>query len=117
MQSEEFVGHSAEMKKETPWLASEDLLDRGDVKVEIEAVYKHKDAEFEGGRKETVHAVKFVGKDKQLILNATNRRKLIEITGTAKVAAWKGMKVILYVDDNVKMKGKRCCGLRIKAAH
>lgn len=118
MKSEEFTGRSAEMKKDPLWLSSEDLLDFGDVEVTIEAVFKHIDAEFDGGRKHTVFALKFVGKEKQLILNNTNRKRLVEAFGTTKLPEWKGRKIKLYVDQNVKKpggrQGEKTCGIRVK---
>lgn len=118
MQTEEFDGQSAEMRRESPWLASEDLLDHGDAGVEIEGVYKHVDAVFDDGRTETVYALKFRGKDKQMVLNATNRKHLVAKFGTTKVKEWAGEKIVLYVQRNVRKpggkKGETCCGIRIR---
>lgn len=118
MKTETFEGKSAEMKKPTPWLASEDILDAGDVAVTIEKVFKHKDCKFDDGRTETVHAIAFVGKEKQLILNATNRKTLVDKFETTDVKAWIGRKITLYVDRDVRKpggaKGERCCGIRIR---
>lgn len=118
MKSEPFGGKSVEMKKPTLWLASEDILDAGDVEVVIEQVFKHKDAKFDDGRVETVHAIAFVGKQKQLILNATNRKTLVDKFDTTDVKLWIGKKIVLWVDRDVRKpgggKGERCCGIRIR---
>ena len=118
MQSEEFSGKSAEMRKDSPWLSSEDLLDAGEVEVEIEGVFKHRDAVFDDGRKETVFAVKFKGKQKQLVLNNTNRKRLVKRFATTKVSEWIGKKCVLYVDRHVRpiggKKGEEVCGIRVK---
>lgn len=111
--SEVFTGHSAEMKKATPWLASEDILGRGDVELAIKAIHRHEDAEFDGGRKETVFSVEFEKAKKQLIVNSVNRKKIVAKFGP-KVADWVGKKVVLYVDTNVKMMGKTVSGIRIR---
>jgi hypothetical protein len=111
---EAFEGRSAEMKKNSPWLASEDLLDLGDVAVEIEGIYRHRDVEFDAGRREqVVYSLKFKGKQKQMVLNSTNRRTLVQKFG-ANVQDWKGRQVTLFVDTNVRMMGKTVNGLRIK---
>lgn len=111
---EEFTGRSAEMKKDTPWLSSEDLIGLGDVKVEIESVYRHSDVEFDAGRKvPVVYSVKFKGKAKQLVLNSTNRKTLVEKFGV-NVKDWAAKPVVLYVDSNVRMMGKTVNGVRIK---
>lgn len=119
MKSEPFTGQTREMRLDSPWLASEDILDLGDVEVEIEAVYKHRDAVFDDGRTATVFAVKFKGKQKQLVLNATNRKTLLALFATSKVTEWLGKKITLYVDRNVRKPGGRAgettCGIRIRS--
>ena len=109
-----FEGRSAEMKKDSPWLASEDLQDLGDVKVIIEAVYRHADVEFDAGRKEKwVYSLKFQGKQKQLVLNSTNRKAIVGHYGTD-VSKWKGKELTLYVDPDVRLMGKKVCGIRVR---
>lgn len=113
-QSQVFEGRSAEMKKDSPWLASEDLIGLGDVKVLIDSVHRHVDVEFDAGRKEkVVYSIKFKGKSKHLILNSTNRKTLVAKFGV-NVKDWAGKEVTLYVDPNVRMMGKTVPGLRIK---
>lgn len=119
MKTEPFAGRSVEMRKDAIWLSSEDLFDAGDVLVEIEGVYKHTNAVFDGGRIDTVFALRFVGKgEKQLVLNATNRKFLVNLCGTTDVSKWKGKKVVLYVRRDVPKKGgargEVTCGIRIK---
>lgn len=114
MQSQKFEGHSADMRKPTNWLASEDLMDKGDVKVTIEGVYKHVDAMFDNGRKETVFSLKFVGAKKELVLNATNRKTLVKKFGTPDVTKWAGKEIALYVEKGVKFQGKETTGIRIR---
>jgi hypothetical protein len=118
MQSEPFSGRTSEMRLDTPWLASEDLLDLGDVAVEIEGVYRHKDAKFDEGRTQTIFALKFKGKKKELVLNATNRKTLVAMFGTGNVKEWVGKQITLYVDQRVRKpgggRGETCCGIRIR---
>jgi hypothetical protein len=54
--------------------------------------------------------------DKPLVLNVTNGELLEEITGygTNIEKHWVGKKVVLYHDPNVRMKGKKVGGLRVK---
>ncbi len=119
MKTEAFTGKSSEMRQDAIWLSSEDLIDSGDVPVEIEGVFRHKDAVFDGGRTATVFALKFRGKgDKQLVLNATNRKFLLALAGTGDVTKWVGLKVLLYVKRDVPKKGgskgEVTCGIRMK---
>ena len=110
-----FEGSSSEMRDpNSPWLASEDILDKGDVPVTIEGVYKHIDAKFQDGRKETIFALGFKGKKKRLVLNATNRRTLVNMFKTSDTMKWVGERIALYVDPNVKAFGDVVCGIRIR---
>jgi len=118
MKSTSFTGNSGEMRKDSPWLASEDIMDSGDVTVEIEAVFRHDDAAFDDGRKETVWAIKFKGPEKQLVLNATNRKTLVAKFGTTKTPEWVGQSITLYVERGIRKpggkRGETCCGIRIR---
>jgi hypothetical protein len=118
MKSEPFDGKSPAMKKDTPWLSAEDLLDAGEVAVEIEGVWKHTDAVFDDARKETVHALQFKGKQRQLILNATNRKTLVAKFGTTDVKKWIGQSITLYVQKDVRKpggkRGETTCGIRVR---
>lgn len=112
--SEIFEGRSSEMKPDSPWLASEDILDVGDVEVTIKACHRHKDVAFDKGRKSpVVYSVEFEGKRKQLVLNSTNRQKIVEHYG-GNVKEWSGKTIVLYVDHEVQLKGKKVNGIRIR---
>lgn len=114
--SEEFTGKPSEMR-DSQWLASEDLEDRGGkVTVTIAMCRKHTDVEFEAGRKvPTAYTLSFEGKEKEMILNATNRKKLVDLFGRS-VADWKGKKIELYVQSDIRLMGKLVNGIRIRAA-
>jgi hypothetical protein len=111
---ERFEGRAADMRK-SPWLASEDLDGaKKDVLVTIEDVMRHENATFDEGRTEPrVFSLKFAGKEKQMILNATNRKVLARAFGM-KTANWRGQTVALYVDPRVRFGGKTVKGLRIR---
>lgn len=100
----------------SPWLSSEDLAGMGEVQVTIEKVFKHENITMQEGRKMPLaFSIKFVGKDKQMICNATNRKTLAAAFG-ADVRKWKDKKVLLYVQDGVRNPsgGAPVKGLRIK---
>jgi len=117
MQSEVFEGNSAVMRQDSPWLASEDILGIAEVSVTIEQVYLHKGVQFEDGRKRDVLALAFNGKKKQLVLNNTNRKRLVEAFGP-KAPGWRGQKIILYVQSGIRkpggLPGETCTGIRIR---
>jgi hypothetical protein len=115
MSGEVYQGTVSGMRT-SPWLASEDLDGMGEVPVTIEAVFRHSDVTMQDGRKlKTLFALKFAGKDKQMVVNATNRKTLAGAFG-ADVRAWKGKAVRLYVATGIKNPagGAPTKGLRIK---
>jgi hypothetical protein len=116
MKTETYTGKVSGMKT-SPWLASEDLLGISPQQVVIAGVYKHEDIPMDGGRKEKLlFAIGFEKIQKQLILNATNRKALSRQFG-ADTKQWVGKTVTLFVQDGVRKPGGRagetCQGLRI----
>jgi len=112
---EEYTGSVSDMKS-SEWLASTDIAGLGDVPVEIEKVVRSTDVKMDGGRTEKeIFSLKFKGKDKKMVLNATNRKTLAKMF-SANVAKWKGQKIKLYVQDGVRNPkgGEPVQGLRIK---
>lgn len=112
-----YNGPSGGLKKPSLWLASEDLVLGAEAKATIQDVELHKDVAFEAGRKEPkVAALRFVGKEKLLVLNATNRKTLVRLFGTD-TKEWRGKTIALYVATGVRSpSGGTCNGLRIKEA-
>ena len=113
MTPKEFTGHSAEMRADTPWLASEDLLGKGDVEATISSVFFHTGAKFDEGREEDVYTLSFEGKTKQLVMNATNRRALVAKFGPD-TKEWRGKKIKLYVKHGIQAFGELRSGIRIR---
>jgi len=116
-ESKEFRGLVSQMRV-SPWLASEDLLGLGEIAVKIEAVYLHENVKMDGGRNEAqLYAIKFAGAEKQMILNATNRKALSQAFG-ARVDTWAGKTVYLRAQPGIRKPGggknEKCYGLRIR---
>jgi hypothetical protein len=116
MKTEQYTGKVSGMKT-SPWLASEDLLGICPQQVIIAGVYKHEDVPMDGGRKEKLlFAVGFEKIQKQMILNATNRKSLSRQFG-ADTKQWIGKEVTLTVQDGIRKPGGRTgettTGLRI----
>jgi hypothetical protein len=116
MKTEQYTGKVSGMKT-SPWLASEDLLGISPQQVIIAGVYKHEDVPMDGGRKEKLlFAVGFEKIQKQMILNATNRKALSRQFG-ADTKNWIGKQVTLTVQDGIRKPGGRTgettTGLRI----
>ena len=111
---QEFDGTAAEMR-DSPWLSAEDLVPAPgkQATVTIERVMKYRNVQFDKGRsKPEAYALKFAGKQRELVLNATNRKKLVELFGP-KVDDWKRQKVSLYVSSTT-LAGKTVPCIRIR---
>jgi len=108
-----FEGRSGAMRT-SPWLASEDL-DGLETPYTIECVMVHRDVVMQDGRKQPrLFSLKFAGKPRQLVLNATNRKTLSARFGPD-TKSWAGKEIVLYVQDGVKHPtGGKCKGIRIK---
>lgn len=110
-----YTGRSAAMRT-SPWLAVENLDGLGDIKVTIEGVYQHTKVRMMDGKEQAkLFTLKFVGKELEMPLNATNRKTLVNKFGTA-VKDWFGKEVVLYVQSGVKNPagGAPTKGIRIK---
>ncbi len=67
------------------------------------------------GNKIDANIAYFVEPIKPLVLNATNSKRIKYFTGSSFVDDWTNVSVELYIDANVKMKGEKVGGVRIKA--
>ena len=118
---EDFRGDASEMK-DSPFLASEDILalnvpgqEPGTVITEILNVTVAKNVTFEKGlKKDKVFLLHVKNRaNKKLVINATNRKIMVNAWGS-KAGNWIGKKVKLYVDPNVKFQGKKVKGIRLQ---
>jgi len=102
--------------RDSPWLTNEDLPHDRDVVAQIESVVLRKNLKMQGGRDKPVGlSLRFVGKERELLLNATNRRVLAALFG-ANTGAWFKQHVALYVEQDVRRPdGTRGPAVRIRA--
>ena len=108
----EYAGPSG-IGRDSIWLTAEDLVEGKDVSAEIAAVLLYPEVTFEAGRKKTnVIGVKFVGKERILLLNATNRKSLNKMFGNI-TKLWKGQSITLYVAE-VQFGGETVKAVRIR---
>lgn len=99
----------ASAMKDSDWLSVEDMQASGrqHVDLTIERVLLHKNVQFEGGRREArKYSLAFKGAEKQLLLNATNRKRLIAMYG-GNTKDWKGKKVRLHLEEDKLPAGGR----------
>lgn len=102
--------------RDSPWLTNEDLPHDREVTVQIESVRVRRNLEMQGGREKKVAlSLKFAGKDRELMLNATNRKVLAALFG-GNTGDWFGKRVVLYVEQDVRRPdGTRGPAVRIRA--
>lgn len=102
--------------RESPWLTAEDLIEGTDRVLVIEDVLARKDVVFQGGRKRPLMlALRFKGMQRELGLNATNRKRLNNLYGYD-TTGWVGKPVALFVDPNVSIGGETVRAVRIRPA-
>ena len=66
------------------------------------------------GKKGNFNIAYFIEPIKPLVLNATNAKQIKTFTGSSFVEDWVNVKIELYCDELVKMKGEVVGGVRIK---
>jgi hypothetical protein len=103
--------------RESLWLSSEDLPHDKDTEVTIESVVLRRNLTMQGGRPKVVAlSLKFVGKQRELMLNATNRKTLGAIFETNECEAWFQKRILLFVEQGVRRPdGTRGPAVRIRA--
>jgi hypothetical protein len=98
----EYKGPSG-IARDSLWLTNEDIPHDRDTVVTIEAVIRRDGVKFQGGRTKPVTlSLKFVGKARELALNATNRKILATMFGSNECATWYGRRIALFVEQNVR---------------
>lgn len=105
--------------KDSAWLTADQLPQDKGVVVTVEAVILRRDVEFAKAgskpeRKSVYGSLRFVGKDKELGLNSTNRNVMMALFGP-NTGDWYGKKIELYVDPHVSAFGQIVSAVRIRA--
>lgn len=73
------------------------------------------DIEPIGRQKEMKPVLYFVGKEKGLVLNKTNARKIADLAGSKDTEDWAGTRIKLYATE-VEFQGEPMESIRVKAA-
>jgi len=104
------------MKTQNKFTASEDLIGRAEVELEISGVFQDTGEVMQDGKKKDFFSVGFEATEKRLVLNATNRKTLSFAFGSS-TKQWIGKKILLWAQDGVKaIGGGTTTGLRLKSA-
>lgn len=103
--------------RESTWLTNEDIPHDKDTAVQIEAVVRRDNLTMEGGRaKKVALSLRFVGRSRELLLNATNRKTLAALFNSTDTGSWFGKWVALFVEQDVRRPdGTRGPAVRIRA--
>ena len=103
--------------RDSLWLTNEDIPHDRDTVVTIDAVVRRDNVKFQGGRSKPVTlSLRFVGKQRELALNATNRKTLAALFASNNTGEWYGKRVALFVEQDVrKPDGSRGPAVRIRA--
>lgn len=102
--------------KDSDWLTSEAIPTDRDTVVEVEDVQRFRNLKLNGGArnetKKSAGALKFKGKDRMLLLNATNLKVMCALFGS-NTAAWFGKAIALHV-EKVSAFGQTVDAVRIR---
>ncbi|MBK8100547.1 MAG: hypothetical protein IPK26_25935 [Planctomycetes bacterium] len=103
--------------RDSNWLTNEDIPHDRDTVVTIESVKLRRNLTMQGGRPKAVAlSLTFVGKSRELMLNATNRKTLAALFESNACDAWYGKRIALYVEQDVRRPdGTRGPAVRIRA--
>jgi len=92
----------------------EELLEEGkELKFTIKQVRQETNATV-AGKKGNFNIAYFVEPIKPLVLNATNAKQIKTFVGSSFVEDWNNVRVELFCDENVRMKGEVVGGIRIR---
>lgn len=113
---QEYKGPSG-IARDSNWLTNEDIPHDRDTLVTIESVVLRRHLKMQGGRpKEIALSLKFVGKARELMLNATNRKALAAMFQSNECAQWFGKRIALFVEQDVRRPdGTKGPAVRIRA--
>ena len=113
-------------KQLTPWQKFYDKeylgshnFDDGEQKTVTVKSASQREVTKPGGKKDTCLVIDFEqveGKEpvKPMVVNTTNAKAIQKVSGSRFIENWKGTKLTLYVDHNVKFAGKTVDGIRVK---
>ena len=89
--------------RESTWLTNEDIPHDRDTIVTIEKIRKRTNVKFQEGREKKVTiSARFVGKERELLLNATHRATLAALTRSKECGPWWGLTIALFVEQGVR---------------
>ena len=100
--------------KDSAWLTAESLPADRDTVVQIRDVIRRQQVVFKNETKKGYGSLRFVGRDKELGLNATHIRVLSALFGK-NCSDWFGQWISLYVDPQVSAFGQIVSAVRIRA--
>lgn len=76
--------------------------------------FKYEEVTGEKGRKDKCLVAYFKEFDKGMIVNVTNSKTISTLLNSIYPIDWVGKEIVLYVDNNVQMKGEKTSGLRVR---
>ena len=116
MSSTPYTGKVGGMKTASKYLAAEDFIGLGHIKLEITGIYEETQETMQDGKKKDFFSMSFAKTPKRMVINATNRRALAAAFG-ADTKNWVGKSVDLYAQDGIRNPagGDKVWGIRIAA--
>lgn len=97
-------------------------LEKGTCILTIKEAYYQTDVNV-SGKKVDAYIIEFIEPVKNMVVNSTNRKIITELVKNntklsmpeaRNIGNWKGLKIELYFDPTVKMKGEEVGGIKVK---
>ena len=95
----------------------EEMVESGKALVFNVSEVKQLFGEKVAGKKIDANIAYFKEGIKPLVLNATNAKILKKLSKSSHIENWTGLRIELYIDPTVKMKGETVGGVRIREKH
>lgn len=117
MATEVYTGHVSAMRADAEFLGAEDIMQKGDVPVQIVECLRSTNRKACGKSQAEMFTLRLATTGgpckKEMWLKPTNRKQLVKLYG-ANVGEWRGKWIWLYVDEVNCPTGGKTLGVRIR---
>lgn len=108
----EVTGHWKKLVSDPKYLGEADFAEGQEIAVTIASITEDTVVNTDGKANKII--VHFKENCKPLVLNVTNSKAIVKVTGKKKVEEWKGHRILLYVDPRVRAFGEVVAAVRVR---
>ena len=108
----EVTGHWKKLVSDPKYLSDADFLQGEEKIVTIAFTARDMVVNTEGKAEKII--LHFEENIKPMVLNVTNSKAIVKVTGKQEVQEWKGARIILYIDPKVRAFGETVRAVRVR---